>query len=276
MTEQMQEPDAPETDLEVAGDIAPPEQEAAQEPQVDPEIEAQARKYGWRPLTEYTLDPKGWVDARKFMDLPQTQVKALRDEIRDRDKRLERVERTTQRAVELAREQERAAYEARLQEIEAAKRKAAEDADIARYDQLANMQRTLRPPQHDEPPQEVAQYLETTKWGKDPAAIAFGAQLIEANPAIKTLPAMDQVRWAEAQMRMIRPEWFDAPTQAAPARPAVSKVDGGSTVAPIRAPTRGADSLPPEARRAGEGFVRMGIYKSVDDYAKDYWQENNR
>jgi hypothetical protein len=37
---------------------------------------------------------------------------------------------------------------------------------------------------------------------------------------------------------------------------------------------RGTSSLPADARAAGERFVKQGLYKSIDDYAAEYWKQS--
>jgi len=88
------------------------------------EAEGEARKYGWKAKEEFDLAPEGWVDANRFLELPSTQVKMLRDtrkqlerELRERDEKLSGIERTARTAVEAARKQERERYEAQLAEL---------------------------------------------------------------------------------------------------------------------------------------------------------------
>jgi hypothetical protein len=48
----------------------------------------------------------------------------------------------------------------------------------------------------------------------------------------------------------------------------VSKVDSGGMG--VVGHKKGTNSLPPEALAAARDFVEMGIFKSVEDYAKHY------
>ena len=57
-----------------------------------------------------------------------------------------------------------------------------------------------------------------------------------------------------------------------PARPSAAKVDAGG-MGMIGRRAKGAADLPPEAAKAAQAFVAEGIFKSVDDYARDYFSQ---
>lgn len=269
MSEDIQEPQ------EAVEEVAPVEEL----PQVDPELVAEARRYGWKPKDEFTLAPDGWVDADRFLELPSTQAKALRDtkqrlekELAERDERLARIEATTKKALERARQQERDAYDAKLRAIENAKREAAELGDLNRYDALARQQENIKPPVEPEEPKPAAprdeafeQYKQQARWMADNNAYAFAFQAIEAHPEVKALPPIKQVQWVEKKVREYFPEHFEE------ARPMTPKVDGGG-LGVGRKRERGADDLPADVRRVAQQFVADGVYKSVAEYAKDYWE----
>lgn len=262
--------------------------ETPKEPEADPESEAEARKYGWRPKSEFDKDPAGWVDAKRFLEIPQTQVKMLRDLRRndEREKRelreqLARIEGTTKTAIERVREQEKLAYEARIAELEKAKREAAEVGDLRRYDDLQKQQANIRQPaplpEHvSEPvpqaPPELIAYQQgpTGAWVNNTEAVAFGYEEIERNPSIKRLPVTKQLQWAEARVREFFPELF--PQQPQPMR---ARVDGGGLGGSARR-GKGPEDLPPEARQIGSDFVKEGVFKSLEDYAREYFAQEAR
>lgn len=251
-------------------------------PQVDPEAEADARKYGWKPKEEFTLDPEGWVPADRFLELPSTQRKMTQDinrrlekELKDRDERLERISATSAEAVTIARRQERERYEAQIAALNAAKREAVEVGDSARYDQLTQQERAIKPPVVEQPAPQVhpvvAEAIKTTPWMQDPDAYRFAQLAINDNPEVQRLPAAKQIAWAEKKVREHFPEHF--PEQ--PARPQFSKVDGGG-LGSIGKRGRGPDDLPAEARKVGQDFVTEGIFKSLDEYAASYFAQEKR
>lgn len=245
-------------------------------------LEEEARKYGWRPKAEFDRDPAGWVDADRFLELPTTKVKMHRDvqkhlekELRERDERLARMEGMTKKAIEAVRRQEEEKYQQQLASLSAAQRRAAEEGDLERFDRLEAQRAKIQPPAPvvDEPAQDdpLAAYRtsEEGKWANDPSAVRFAAQLVEANPHVKYLPPIKQAQWAASQVKDYFPEYFAAPSQP---RPAPQRVDGGGLGGSFRR-GKGVDDLPPEAAKIAQEFVKEGIFKSVEDYAKDYWAQ---
>lgn len=250
---------------------------------IDPEIAADARKYGWKPREEFTLAPDGWVDADRFLELPSTQLKMVRDlnrdmtaQLKDRDERLKRVESTSKIAIDRVREQARQDYEARVAAIEAEKRAAVEIGDTDRYDDLSRQQKGLKAPEIETVAQDAApnidpaieEYFSRNTWHKDQHAYAFAFNAIETNPTVKALPPSKQLAWAEARVKEHFPELFPEP-----AAQRQSRVDSGGIGGGFKPRTKGADDLPAEARSAGETFVKEGVYKNLGDYAKDYFSE---
>ena len=52
-------------------------------------------------------------------------------------------------------------------------------------------------------------------------------------------------------------------------------VEGGSRLANGGAPrARGAHDLPADAKRQGEKFVKEGLFKDLNEYARDYWSQD--
>jgi len=254
-------------------------------PQGDPQAEAEARKYGWKPKDEFTLNPEGWVPAERFLELPSTQRKVVQDtnqrlerELKARDEEMSRIAATTAEAIERVRKQERDRYEAQIAAFEAAKREAVDVGDVARYDALTKQEKALRPPDATPAPPATPQidpaftaYLEASVWTKDPSAYQFAAMAIEDHPEIKRLPPLKQVQWAEKKVREFFPEHFPEPT----AKPQFSKVDGGG-LGQIGKRGKGPDDLPAEARKVGQEFVTDGIFKSLDEYAASYFAQEKR
>ena len=275
-----------EQELEGQEPVETPESEEqggeAPEPTTDPEIEAEARKYGWRPKEEFDRDPEGWVDAERFMELPSTHKKMLRDELRERDKKLEeyqqrmdRLEKTNKAALETALDQQKRAYEDKIQQLRAAQRRAVEEGDTERWERLEDYKSKLEPPkapEFDEPqqPQEdpaVAQYASSPEgqWLQDPIMRDFAARAIDMDPKARMLDAQGQIQYAEQKVKEYFPHKFEQPRQQR------QKVDGGGLAGGRSRNT--ASKLPPEAMKAAKEFVEMGVFKSVDDYAKQYFEQ---
>lgn len=291
--------------MEEQNDLVVEEQEGI-EPEVEEqgpspeELEAQkeaqeeARKYGWKPKEEFTLAPEGWVDADRFLELPSTQNKVLRDMNRNLSKaveetkkeaqeRFERLERTNRMAMERAIQQEKDRHKTELANVRAAQRKAVDDGDLETYDSLEKREIELlsNPPSEPEladpqeslkaqAAQEVTAYRSTEdgKWLNNPMLARQAYEVIEYTPGAKALDTMGQIQLAKQSLEGMYPHLF--PKQA-PAGRTQTKVDGGGLAS--SSGSKGVNSLPAEALKVGKEFVSDGIYKTLEDYAKDYWAE---
>lgn len=258
-----------------------PDDTGREEPEGNPEAEAEARKYGWRPKDEFDRDPKGWVDASRFLELPTTQKKMVQDELRQTTseftRRMERLERSNKAAMKRALEVQQEAHERDLKNVEAAQRRAVEDGDTDRYDALARHKQVLmkaapRPDDADDTPAGpdpyVSEYKESAEgaWLKDPMLFDFASRAIDNSRGAAGQTAREQIAYAKTQVEKYFPHMFETKP-----KPRASRVDGGG-LAGGRA-SGGAAKLPPEAVRAGKDFVKQGLFKSLDDYAKTYFEQ---
>lgn len=289
-TEIVNETDAPE---EVAGasvaeaPVAPVEPE----PTPDPALEAEARKYGWKPKDEFTLTPERWRDAKTFLESAPTQVKMLKDELKVRDARIAAAEQIAREAAATVRaeaqrryEVERQRFEAEIADLRAAKLRAAEGADIETYKTLEQREASIRLPEQPRLPAApqpaydplVKEYIDKNEWTKDQALLNWARIQIDQTPAVQAMPAIDQVMWAERRVKEFFPHRFPAPAPVVPApapvaapvpapvaaAPRVSRVDGGGLATAAAKPTLSA-----EERQAAMQYVKKGVFKSVDEYA---------
>lgn len=272
-----------------AAPVAPEDDDAASRK----EAEEQARKYGWRPKEEFDRDPEGWVDADRFLELGSTQRKMRRDDKREYERqigetkrefeaRLARIEAVSKAATQRALEAQKAQHEAQLADIARQRREAAETADIARYDQLGQEEQKIRKAapvaddvlevkEQPKPDPYIDEYAKSDngKWLAEPYLAKQGFEMIEAiPPQHRPAGAKAQLEYVEARFRQMYPAMF----QTAQVKPAFNRVDGGGLAGggPQR---KGANSLPPEALRAGKDLVSEGIYKSLDEYAADYFAQ---
>jgi len=260
------EPEVDEAEVQAEA----PEAEIEPPAPVDPALVEEARKYGWRPKEEFTLAPEGWVDAERFLELPQTQVKKYRDENRDYARRLEGIERTQKMAMDRLRQQERERFEAEIERIQSGIKKAAELGDVQEVSTLLEQQRKLQAPvetpQPTGPAPEVQAYVAQNEWAKDPMLWDFAVRAVDMNPEIKARTPAEQLSYAESKVKAMFPHMF----QQAPA-PVRQRVEGGGLA--TRRAGKGPSDLPPEARKAGEMYVQEGIYKTLEAYASDYFSE---
>jgi hypothetical protein len=289
----MMDMDNPEIEAEEIEAEAPEaEQERPEDAAARQEAEAEARKYGWRPKAEFDRDPDGWVDASRFLELPSTNVKMLRDakrelqsqleaERKDRAEAFARMESAQRAVAERIRQQERAKFEAEREQLLRAKREAAASHDLDRYDQLSRKEAMMKPPEDIAPAQqqeaprypEVESYRAKNDWAQDPALWSEASFAVDAamRSGTRFNTAQEQLVYAESVMKRKYPHMF----QAAPVA-AISRVDGGGLATGRRA-GRGADDLPPEAKKVAAEYVKEGIYKNLAEYAADYFaQETTR
>lgn len=271
-------------ELEV--DAQPSEEELA----AQKEAEDEARKYGWRPKEEFDRDPEGWVDASRFLELPSTNVKMLRDTKRELEGQLadlkksqteeiSRIQAVSKKATERQLEREKAAYEAKLRELQAGQRKAVEEADTEAFDNLRALEAEHRkhepqpepemPGQPQQQPQIdplISSYVEQHEWAKNPLLWGEATQAVEYGLRSKQIQpdnTQAQIDYAESVMKAKYPHLFAKPE---------SRVETGglATGAPRN---KGVDDLPADAKRIGKEYVEDGVYKNMAEYAADYWSE---
>lgn len=254
--------------------------EADPAPEVDPEVIERAKGLGWREKEKFDREPKNWVDAERYLELPQTQVKMLRDESRAKERefqeRFDALERSTKTATARVQEQERARYEDQLTQITTQQRDAVAVADVKTYEALEEQKRNLSVPQPEVPQQQsnpapiVEQYRKENAWTQDPVMWEAAVQSVEMNPAIQQMSPIDQLAYAERNLRTMFPAKFATQETV---KPAAARVDAGGLGAVSAKP--GVNKLPPEARKVGQSFVEDGIYKNLEEYAADYFKENS-
>lgn len=249
--------------------------------------EAEAREMGWVPEEEFN-GPKGkWKDAKQFVEdgeriLPivRSQLKRTQDELAKKDaefaKRIERIERMSK----VSMERQKAQHKTELDRIKKEMRKAAEEGDTARYDQLDVQREELAGQSFDEPQDDgksdydraVQDFSSRNNWyGTDDVMTAwaegYSQKIARDNPNISI---EDNLKRVEAAAKEKFPDKFGGKKPAANGHAAV---DGGGSFPAAPRRGKGAAQLPAEARAAGERFVKEGLFKNIEEYAKDYFND---
>ncbi len=271
----------------VAGDDAP---EDNAPPARDYETEARAS--GWVPETEWRGEkkPAAFLDAETFVKRGEEltpfirkenkQLKQQLDETKaDFAKRIERMEKATAKAFEA----EKRNHEAELTRVKREQRAAAESGDVAEFDRLEAEKGKIEknaPTGEDAPDEKLtpaqAQAKKQEKWvAENPWfeadfdvrdwAIRYSTWCGEKNPK---LSFEENMKVVEAEARKRYPAVFKKPAANGHAA-----VDGGSDFSDVfggKGKKSEAD-LPPEARQAGERYVKQGLYKNLGAYAKEYF-----
>lgn len=246
---------------------------------------AQAR--GWVPKEEWRGRPEDWQDAKSFLDRNaslQTDVRELRQRLDQREReyqeKIGRLERVSDAVIQRTREDA-------LRQIEAAKREAVELGDTDAYDRVAREETKLfdrfrredeaakpQPAKQEEDQPQVTLLPETQAWiASNPwfesnkamhnVALGFYEEASERYTNEK-----DKLTYVDQRLASVYPDRF-ADRAAKPASNMPS-LEGGT-----RSPSGGknqADQLPPEARAAAERFIKRGVIKDMNEYARMYFE----
>lgn len=264
MSDEHQPDNAPAED---APRVEGAEAEAQQpETQEDPEAKVRqniAKTMGWKAKEEWKGDDSKWVDADAFLGKTGDTIKSLKDQF-------QRVVRTAEHMVAKNRAQA-------IRDAEAMVRQAAEVGDLDGVDAAArNLSRVTAENADTGGVADRDAFLRRNPWyesNPEAQGLAFGAAQRVANAGGTP---QEQFEAAEQAVRKRMPELFDAPAATTPA-PRAPKAPptvqaGNRTPGGSREP--GVADLPPEARKAGEKFVRSGMVENLAEYAKAYWAEN--
>lgn len=261
--EQQIEDQEPNVAAEVGADDAPP---AAVDAAGDP-IETFAREQGWAPKEEWRGNPDDWRDPKDFLKYGMQRGKDAGREMRELRSTVDKIAKTSQTLVERHREEARREAEAAF--AGAVENKDHEGARAAR-EQLARIEQQGHDPVPGAPVQDFM--TRNSSWfGQNRAATMVARQVTAEQAAMGVSPA-EQLRIAEETVKAEFPQLFGQSPRAAAKAPAVNAPTTRAAAATQRA--KGFNELPAEAQRAGHDFVKRGMVKTLDDYAKTYYEEN--
>lgn len=299
--------EAPNTGTMVPGEAAPQVEAPATEttPRND-DTEAQARAMGWVPKDEFRGPPEKWRDAAEFVKVGEEALPVVRERLRDTTRKLSELERKlnerdqtyaqnltalermTTVALNRQREQIESSYAA-------AQRAAVESGDVQRWEQLRRDEATALS-QHDRQAYEAARPVPQQQRQPAPGPAPHEAPIVDSwvkqNPWFMRDAEMNE---AAQQIHVaLRRERPDLPleqnlaevqkrihgrfadrlgiTPVAPRQPA--SVEGGGRM-PVNSVSRGrgASDLPADARAQAEKFIKQGLFKDINEYAKDYFAQ---
>jgi hypothetical protein len=246
----------------------------------DEEFEAKA--LGWKAPDDWKGDkPPGYIaDPREYLRRAETfgpfrKIKEKLERLEDHTRRIESV---TAKQVERAQKQAEAEFNQRLNAIQAEKRKAAQEGDLERYDQLAATEARLERPKLDtvppvEPPKDTLTEEVKAKhtWVNDAYLRRRGAELVDEAFGTGELPRtatpQEQVVFVEGRLKAYYPHLFQPEQKPVPK---ASPVDGGGIASARRT---GFSSLPQDAKDAFKRLVAQGVFKDTDEDRKFYHDE---
>lgn len=251
-----------------------PEGVAEPEAPQEPDVEAEARRLGWKPEDQWRGDKSGWVDAASFMEQVRTvpgKVRKLEADYADRFARLERMQ-------EAALRRQAETHKAEVGRIKAQMRQAVEVGDVAQWERLDAQREQMvqdapaiaeAPKASPNLPPETQAWVAKNDWFASDEVMRVAAQQLAGKAAQLGMGVTEQLAYVDREMPRYFPDKFRART-----KPTHSAVEGLSLAAPRRG-GKSAANLPSEATKAGKMFVAEGLYKNLEEYAADYFQEDN-
>lgn len=283
-------------------DIEPVETDGAELPEGDSspaepkrewgaDDEAEARAFGWKPKAEWQgRVPEGFIDdPRAYMDRAMTfkPFRTLKERMEGIESEYEKRVRKLEAISEKALATQRAQFQHQLDQITAQKRQAVEMADAKQYDRLEQAERAIReqlvapqtapqgPALPPETQAEITSYRASPdgEWLKNAQMFDIGRRLIDGNPEVMRQPPMEQVKWAERELRRMYPHYFTGTEPAKTERPAPRQVVDPGGLAGGKA-SDAFTGLPREAKDAFRRFVQQGLFtddaKGREEYAREY------
>lgn len=265
-------------------------------PGVAPEIEAKAREMGWRPKDEWEGDDSNWMDADKFVERQDKRRAIANEEFKAENESLKRqisaleksqteMQQTFKDFADWRTKAEERMYKKALGDLQAKQRSAVESGDTASFDEASKEIDTLledsRKAQEPAPekkgghenPDEIPAYkdwLRDNKWYNRDYELTDYANRIGPLIARNEKLAVDDPDYYERVTEEVRkkfPDKFENPNRQR--QNGVESPSGGGG----GKKGKSAADLPKEAKDAGARFVKQGLYKSLDDYAKDYFAQ---
>ena len=264
---------------------APAENAIVAEQTAERDFEKEARANGWVPEGEWKGEkkPAQFLDAETFVKrgeeitpFVQKQNAKLKAELDKREadfaKRIERMEKATQKAFEAAEKQHKTEI-ARVKQEQLA---AVESGDVKEYARLEKIKGDLESaaPKPEDKVQTDDLASRQDKWRADNPWFDEDFEMQEY--AIKysdfhgrkhpNLSFEDNMKVVEAEVKRKFADKFNGKSNGHAA------VDGGGSFpgAARKQGKTGVD-LPAEARIAGEKFVKQGLFKDLNAYAKEYY-----
>jgi hypothetical protein len=247
-----------------------------------PSIEERAREMGWRPKEEWEGPEDKWREAdeyvkrgEEFLPIVQARARALEDKIKKQEEayaaRLQKIEEFNQRAME----RQRAEFEAEKKRLQEEERQAVREADEDAYEAIQRrkqeLERQVSPeaaqPQGD---QKAIEWAQRNPWFTQDRELHDIAVAAAGRVASRGGDTDAQIRAAETAVRAIAPDVLP-PAEEAPARPAPRQVapDTPSAAARLVGAKRSPSAdLTKEERETGQRFVKEGLFKNLDEYAR--------
>jgi hypothetical protein len=258
-------------------------------------IEREARVQGWRPADEFKGKEKDWVDAETFVargreikQFTKRENEALRRELAEAKSRLEDQGKTIEEIRKYHEGMEKRAIDAALARMKSERRAAMVAGNMELAEEIADEMDELKSAPSAvpkvqpaaAPTKQVEQPPQLTQWYKDNATwyntspenedmVAFADGHAARLGKRVDLSVEDRLEELDERVRKMFPDRFGVKKKIA-ITPGAG--EGGSGVRP-RTGKKSVSALPDDAMRAGQRYVKAGIYKTLEDYAEEYWKQ---
>jgi hypothetical protein len=245
-------------------------------------LEDQARRMGWVPETEFRGDKAKWTDAATFVKNGMESLPILRERNRTLQKTNEELSRSLSDFKKMSDENFEKGYAKAKRELEAQVKAMAkagdEDGAAAAANDLAELERQKaeravasgKDPVFDGWVAQNAWYNDS-ELNIEAQKEAFGLRL--AGDKSEGVEFLDKVK---GKLRERYPEKFGNPRRdpkngGAPERPTGGGEGGGGG----GGGKKGWETLPTEAKEAGERYIKQKLFKDKAEYAASYWAQND-
>lgn len=289
--------EAPPEDVTAEAEAEAPE--TPEVPEYDPEVAAEAKRYGWRDPADWKGEPpeRGFMGPDEYLETPGI----LRRRLIDTEKRLAETDRkydtrltTMERMHQEADKRRREMHQAEVERVRQEMREAAQEGDMPRYDRLAKKTEMLEGAAPGETPaqagqdvnaeaarevedaQNWVQSLPQDHWYHRDRYLkgAVGAAYEEA-ASMGITGFAEKLRFAENKAREMMPDRFTngaapAKTTVTQMRPRSAPVDGGGLGG--GAPRSMVAKVPKEFHAQMKADIAEGLFKNEQDWAKSYFK----
>jgi len=261
------------------------------------ENEQRARRMGWVPEDEFKGDPEKWVDADTFVQrgeeiMPvlkenlgrmETKFESLQGEYRNSQEKIEQLNKTLERVVDMSKTASKRAYQRALRDLKKQQREAAKNGDLDTYDAIDRQMEELGEESVKEEPKREAKsaeggihpdfggwHKENLWYGQDKELTAFanglGPIVAQEIPGVDGKPFFDEVT---RRVKAAFPQKFENPMK----KKADVVEGGGGEGESGGGKKKTYRDLPQEAKEACDEFVSQGLFKDRQAYVDEYFVE---
>ena len=253
------------------------------------EVEAKARDMGWRPEDEWEGDKSGWMDADAFVERQDKRRAVANEEFKAENEKL-RADLAAVKAEQAETRQtiedfkgwqtkaEERLYKKALKDLQTQQRAAVESGDTDTFDaaskEIGELVTEAQKPaeQKQVHPDEIPAYKDwhaKNAWYLEDVELTAYADSISSAVGRKGRFNTTESAYYDAiadEVKKKFPDKFENPNR----KRATGVEETGGTKAKKG---KGAADLPAEVRATGMRFVKQKLFKNIDEYAKDYFAQ---